>query len=58
MSMGWMTAVATMPAEPPFMNGSAARIIGVCKKSIFAAEWLAFIVSDKLVVASIASAAL
>lgn len=30
MSMGWMIVVATISAEPPFMNGSVARINGVC----------------------------
>lgn len=29
MSMGWITVVATIPAVPPFIKGSAARTKGV-----------------------------
>jgi len=36
MSTGWMTEVAVMPARPPFMKGSAARINGVWRKSAVA----------------------
>ena len=55
MSMGWMTVVATMPAAPPFMNGKAARMKGVCRKSFFATRGSTFAVSASRFVDSIAS---
>ena len=33
MSTGWITVVAVIPARPPFMKGSAARMKGVWRKS-------------------------
>jgi hypothetical protein len=37
MSTGWITVVATMPLMPPLMNGKAALIKGVWRKSLVAA---------------------
>ncbi len=55
MSMGWMTVVATMPAVPPFMNGRAALMTGVWRKSFLAAMGSLFAVSASRFVVSIAS---
>jgi hypothetical protein len=36
MSTGWITVVAVMPARPPLMKGSAARMKGVWRRSAVA----------------------
>lgn len=48
MSTGWTHVVATIPARPPFMKGSAARMAGWCKMPVGAAGAVVVVVDAVL----------